>query len=245
MVPLLFLLIVVLSAAGYYYYLRRSGHRRMDGELSMRPTSKMLGRDVRDFAFWATNPILKKLIKRKITPTQLNFAGMVFGAFAGILFFHRIYDWGGLILLLSGLCDMLDGRLARKLEVASKVGAFLDSVMDRIGEVFAFVGMTLSSLNSGFQAIVLFAMGGSLLVSYTRAKAETFHVPVTSGFMQRPERFVIWVAVTLLAPLMRGVFNSYELWLGIGFAVIAFGAWTTVVHRIHVAVTSLRASNAQ
>ena len=110
---------------------------------------------------------------------------------------------GGILLLVSGFFDVIDGAVARVTKQASKKGAFLDSAFDKIAEVTIFAGIAIGSLASPAWAIV--ALGLSLLVSYTRARAESLGVELKGiGIGERAERLLI-VAIVGMLPLAGSV----------------------------------------
>ena len=110
---------------------------------------------------------------------------------------------GGILLLVSGFFDVIDGAVARVTKQASKKGAFLDSTFDKIAEVTIFAGIAIGSLASPAWALV--ALGLSLLVSYTRARAESLGVELKGiGIGERAERLLI-VAIVGMLPLAGSV----------------------------------------
>lgn len=110
---------------------------------------------------------------------------------------------GGILLLVSGFFDVIDGAVARVTKQASKKGAFLDSAFDKIAEVTIFAGIAIGSLASPAWALV--ALGLSLLVSYTRARAESLGVELKGiGIGERAERLLI-VAIVGMLPFAGSV----------------------------------------
>ena len=110
---------------------------------------------------------------------------------------------GGILLLVSGFFDVIDGAVARVTKQASKKGAFLDSAFDKIAEVTIFAGIAIGSLASPAWALV--ALGLSLIVSYTRARAESLGVELKGiGIGERAERLLI-VAIVGMLPLAGSV----------------------------------------
>lgn len=150
------------------------------------------------------NPAIKFCIKAGITPNMvtsfglgLNFlaAGiLVYGAELGIRNDHSYVAWAGAVILFAGLMDMVDGRLARVGKMEKPSGALFDSVLDRYSELVMFLGICyyLVSHNYFWSSIFAFiAMIGSIMVSYTRARAEGLGIKASVGIMQRPERILI------------------------------------------------------
>ncbi len=138
--------------------------------------------------------------------------------------------WGGVIILVAGLFDMMDGRLARMSGKSSLFGALWDSTLDRYSELVSLFGICLVFLQSGRFAvgIVTFAaMIGSVMVSYVRARAEGLQVECKVGLMQRPERVVVTAVTAILTGLTGNIW-----WLAGGMALIALLANITAFWRI-------------
>ena len=152
----------------------------------------VLGSFVRRWFYWFVRPVERTSLALGLSPLFYNFLGLALGAVAGWFFASGRFAVGGWALLMSGVADALDGRIARAQGVASPRGAFLDSTIDRFAEVAAFVGLVVAFRDSGAAvAIVTAALGGSLLVSYTRARGESQGVLCTKGVMQRAERLLL------------------------------------------------------
>ncbi len=167
--------------------------------------------------------IVRFLALTHIHPNFLTVFGLAITVAAAVAFGYGRFMLGGWIVLLSGLLDMLDGRVARKTNTASPFGAFLDSVVDRYSDMALYFGLLVyyARLNRFFYIVlVALAMTGSIMVSYSRARAESLIPTCKVGFMERPERLVLLI--------IGGLFNrmAQVLW------VIAVLANITVVHRI-------------
>ena len=150
------------------------------------------------------NPVVNWLVKNKVTPNAITTVGLVINIIGALVFIIgaeyaqrtelAYVGWGGALILFGGLFDMIDGRLARVGGLSSKFGAFYDSVLDRYSELIMFFGINyyLISHDYFFSSMFAFlALVGSLMVSYTRARAEALGVSCSVGFMQRPERVII------------------------------------------------------
>jgi phosphatidylglycerophosphate synthase len=121
---------------------------------------------------------------------------------------HSYVAWAGFIILLGGLMDMIDGRLARVGNLANPYGALFDSVLDRYSEMIMFLGICYYLISYDYFLSSLFAfiaMIGSIMVSYTRARAESLGINCSVGIMQRPERILI-VGITAI---LAGGFSGY------------------------------------
>ena len=126
-------------------------------------------------------------------------------AFASAIVYgiHMEYSFilGGILLLISGFFDIVDGQVARITGKTSKKGAFLDSVFDKIAEVAIFLGILVGGYSEGY--IVLLAITLSLLVSYTRARAESLGVQLQGiGIGERAERLLVIAIIGMIPGLM-------------------------------------------
>ncbi len=174
--------------------------------------------------------IVHGLALTKISPNILTFIGLVINAGAAVLFGFanadnqsRMFLYAGLVIIGAGIFDMVDGRVARATGQVTTFGAFFDSVIDRYSDVALYFGLLVYYARANrFFYVVLTAlvMVTSLMVSYTRARAESLIGACKVGFMERPERIVL-VIIGALFDRMAAV-----LW------VIAVIGNITVIHRI-------------
>jgi archaetidylinositol phosphate synthase len=152
------------------------------------------------------------------SPTSWTATGLVFSLLAAALFSFGTarYDLlGGLMVLVSGFFDIVDGAVARATNRVSRRGAFLDSTMDRVGESSIYLGVLLG--NSTSPALVFLALVASMLVSYTRAKADSLSVNLAGvGIGERSERLIV-IAVAGLLDLV-----PYGVLLVAGLALVTF-----------------------
>src|SRR3984885_2138570 len=177
--------------------------------------------------------IVNGLALTRIPPTVLTFLGLLINTVAAFLFgFARPYNnvrmflYASLVIIGAGIFDMVDGRVARQTQQVTVFGAFFDSVIDRYSDVVLFFGLLVFyARGNRFFYVVLtaFVMVTSLMVSYTRARAEALIGSCKVGFMERPERIVLIILGALFewAGVMAPV-----LW------VLAILSTITVVHRI-------------
>jgi phosphatidylinositol phosphate synthase len=190
-------------------------------------------------------PLVQLFVRLHIRPNTITTIGTLVVLMSAAAFALGHARWGGFLLLLSGVFDMLDGQVARDGGARTTFGAFYDSTLDRVGESALFTGIAIYFLHGGVAherltvAVVAccVALGGSLLVSYTRARAESLGVQCNTGIATRAERILLLGAPTLLfGPGTRG---ALLLWIVI---VLAVATAVTVVQRVvHVArATSTR-----
>ena len=163
----------------------------------------VLGPFVREWFYWFVGPVERGLLAVGISPLALNLTGVAFGLLAGGLFAIGQLVLGGWAVLLGGVADVLDGRVARALGIASRRGAFLDSTLDRFAEVGALAGLAFWARESPLvMTSVVLALGGSLLVSYARARGESVGVVCKVGIMQRAERLLLLGFGGVLDPMV-------------------------------------------
>jgi CDP-diacylglycerol--glycerol-3-phosphate 3-phosphatidyltransferase len=169
------------------------------------------------------NRIVGALALSRIHPNVLTFLGLVINTWAAFLFAASSFRWAGAVVILAGLFDMVDGRVARETNRVTRFGGFFDSVVDRYSDLALFMGLLVyyASINR-YSYIVLTAivMTGSVMVSYTRARAECTIPKCKVGFLERPERVVL-IIIGALFDRMAPV-----LW------VIAVLSNLTVIHRM-------------
>ena len=137
-----------------------------------------------------------------------------------------MFFYAGLVIIGAGLFDMVDGRVARQTNQVSVFGAFFDSVMDRYSDVALFFGLLVHYARGQrllYVVLVAFVMTASLMVSYTRARAEALIGTCKVGFMERPERIVL---VIIGALFNRWGVMAPSLW------VLGLLSTITVIHRI-------------
>ena len=180
----------------------------------------------------ASMPIFA-LLRAGVGPDPLNAAGLGFGLLSGVLIGLGQLEAGGWAIALAGVCDVLDGRLARARGLASPYGKFVDATLDRFVETFAFLGFAAYFAEWRFGPLVVAAgLGFSLLVSYAQARGETVGVSGSGGLMQRGERLTLQILGCLLDPVLSRALGRPEgtllFWI---LVVIAVGAFATAVHR--------------
>lgn len=182
-----------------------------------------------------TRPVINLLAKTPLTPNIITIIGFVIILGAGVLVIFKYFLAAGIVVLVAGLFDMLDGALARATGKTTRFGAVLDSTLDRVSEavllitllaVFTQDGLVTESILSGV------ALVGSLLVSYIRARMEGLGVECKEGFFTRPERVIL-----LSLGLMLSQFDKALL---ITLAVLTFCSWLTVIERMVYAWRKLK-----
>lgn len=167
--------------------------------------------------------VMKFMANLGVTPNMLTVTGLVINACAALFFAKGWLFWGGFLVLAANLFDVLDGQMARRTSQATRFGAFFDSVIDRYSDLMLLLGLIFYYTRLG-ERLILFILGlaliGSIMTSYTRARAESLISSCRVGFFERPERIAILTAGALMGRMTT--------------ALILLAVFTnmTVVHRI-------------
>jgi CDP-diacylglycerol--glycerol-3-phosphate 3-phosphatidyltransferase len=144
----------------------------------------------------------------RVHPNILTLLGLVVNIFAAVLFAKGLFFWAGLVVLFAGIFDMVDGEVARRTKRDTKFGAFFDSVIDRYSDLILLLGIVhwYAKWNQMFYVwLTGLVLVGSILTSYTRARAESLIPACKVGFLERPERIVLLIIGALtdrLAPVL-------------------------------------------
>jgi len=150
-------------------------------------------------------PVVNLFVDRAVNPNLFTTLGFLVSIVSAALFVMDFPRWAGALVLLSGTFDIIDGKVARATNRATKFGALYDSTLDRYAEVVVFFGLAyffdrgqidfLKELDSRWRMVAVIAvsvaLGGSMMVSYVRARAEGLGLQCKVGIMQRPERIVL------------------------------------------------------
>jgi len=194
------------------------------------PEVKLLNKRWAEGFLTVIEPLARVLIHLRVHPHVLTFSGLIFSLLAFNFFRNGYLFYGGLMVILAGICDVLDGRLARETQTMSKYGALIDSVVDRYSEVFMYMGLALFFWRKSPLMIVLLILtiAGSFLVSYTRARAESLGFECRIGLMQRQERMTYLAAGAILGsiPYTKHFFLTLAVW------IIAILSNFTVIQRV-------------
>jgi CDP-diacylglycerol--glycerol-3-phosphate 3-phosphatidyltransferase len=183
------------------------------------------------FAHLAVAPMASLLFKLGIGPDAITLMGLLVSLAAALAFFEGYFQLGAGLVAVSGLCDLLDGEVARRMDRRSRFGAFLDSTLDRLADGWVLMGIAgfymvhltelvidpsraVAEIARGLEprtwAVVsltaVLAMLGSFMVSYTRARAEGLGLDCRVGWFERPERMVLIIVAGAfgVGPVMSG-----------------------------------------
>lgn len=203
-------------------------------------------------------PLIDLLIRLKVTPNAITTVGFLVNVGAAIIFVigaefgartdHSYIGWAGATLLFAGLFDMIDGRLARLGNMSHPFGALYDSVVDRYSEMIMFLGICYYLVSHDYFLSSIFAfiaMIGSVMVSYTRARAEGLGVKCDVGIMQRPERILLIGSTAVLCGLFSHfVSPDYKIAIDFfpytAFETISIFTFPLAVLAVFANITALR-----
>lgn len=182
----------------------------------------------------SVQPITDAMVRGRIHPNILTTLGFLITVSSAFLFHSHHVRTAGVLILMGGIFDIFDGRVARATGLDSQFGSFYDSTLDRFSEIAVYAGIL--SLYNDYRAdlgdvfmiyATMLAMAGSLMVSYTRARAEALGIDCKVGLMQRGERVI---AIGLAAVL----FGEANGGLVLGFVIVVLAALTnfTAVQRV-------------
>ena len=192
------------------------------------------------------SPVGNFLARVGVHPHILTATGLVLSAMAGLVYCNGSFFWAAWVLVVAGSCDALDGQIARQTDKNSQFGAFMDSTLDRYSDMFplmgiayyfaggppfllSFVGKTNGETCHWTIILIILAITGSFMVSYTRARAETFGITCKKGLMQRPERIILLIIGSLLGSIPGiGI-----LLMKTTLAVLALSTNITAMHRMY------------
>jgi phosphatidylglycerophosphate synthase len=183
----------------------------------------MLTRSIGRYIVWPVDRLAALIAPTGIPPNVITWSALIANFWAGILFAAGRFAAGGGMMILAGLCDLLDGPVARRQGRVSTFGAFLDSILDRYADLILFLGLLVyyATVNRFLYAVLAgAAMAGSVMVSYARARAESLVPTSEIGFFERPERLALMI--------LGALFNR----MPIALWILAIGPNITVIHRI-------------
>jgi CDP-diacylglycerol--glycerol-3-phosphate 3-phosphatidyltransferase len=181
--------------------------------------------------------MVRWLAHGRINPNLLTVIGVAINVACGLLFGLGLFFWAGIILIVANLFDMLDGQVARLSGRVTRFGGFLDSSLDRLSDMVVFVGLMVfyardaeyhSTLNVFLAGAALM---GSVMVSYTSARAESLIPKCDVGFLRRPERVVLLIIGALSTHI--GSANVFANRMPAVLWILAVGSYWTFAHRMY------------
>src|SRR4030066_1877288 len=174
---------------------------------------------------------LSKVFGKRGNPNFFTIVGFFATLIASIFILKELWVVAGLMIILSGLLDLFDGVLARKLGRVTPLGGFLDSVLDRYSDLLLLLALLIYYLRKGVPGLVVLTSVvsiGTILIPYGRAKAESLQIPCSVGLMERAERIILLSAGTLFQ------------WMEPILWILAILTHFTVFHRIYYVWKKLR-----
>ena len=176
----------------------------------------------RQFSKSFTGPIAKVAVRTGISPDFLTVTGFIISAIAAgvIAFDYKLA--GGLLVLVAGLFDLMDGAVARAAHKDTVYGALLDSTFARISEAAVLLGaLWLYRGDTGAVLLIFIVLTGSLMVSYVKARAEGLGLECNSGWFTRPERVIILALGLIVGQVVVALY------------ILAVFTWITVCQRLY------------
>jgi phosphatidylglycerophosphate synthase len=183
----------------------------------------MLTRIIGRYLSWPLDRLAALLASTGIRPNVITWSALIANLCAAKLFAGGRFAAAGGLMALAGLCDLLDGRVARAQDRVSLFGGFLDSIFDRYADLALFLGLLVYYVGvNRFRYAVLAgaAMAGAVMVSYAKARAGSLVPPRNIGFWDRPERLCLMILGALTNRM------EVALW------ILAIGPNITVIHQI-------------
>src|ERR1700734_2743304 len=160
----------------------------------------MLTRRIGRYLFWPVDRLAALLAPTGIPPNLITWCALVGNVWAGVLFAAGRFKAGGGMMILAGLCDLLDGPVARRQNRVSLFGGFLDSILDRYADLILFLGILVyyARVNRFMDAVLAgAAMAGAVMASYAKARAESLVPKAEVGFWARPGRLALMILAAI------------------------------------------------
>ncbi len=205
----------------------------------------LISKKYRETYYNIISPVARFLGRMGIPPNVISVLGLILSISAGFVYSTGSFFWAAWVVVLAGCCDTLDGVLAKSTGKGTAFGAFFDSTLDRYSDMFVLMGLAWvfaggpllwkaqGSETPHYQSpltvlLIIMAMIGSFMVSYTRARAEGLGMDCKIGLMQRTERVILLVIGSLLGSLP---FIGLVL-LKLALFALAVSSNITAIHRI-------------
>ena len=207
----LFVFQAISSIALFLYGVNRA-QKDLISEHHVPEGSAILSSHHREWYFEKIRPFEDFFIRHNFTPNMLTCFGFVLSVLAAAFYHFHWIGAAGWIVLVAGTFDILDGTVARRTNRMSRSGAFFDSVLDRYAEMIIYMGLMshyIQMQNFPMMWVVVGAIIGAQMVSYTRARAENAGVTGKVGIMQRPERFVYLGFGSLFSSHLNAAFSPW------------------------------------
>lgn len=188
---------------------------------------RILPKKLISFTLDSLNQVAYLFVNLRIGPNALSFMALISGIGAGVLFFLKHPFWAGIMIVICGLFDILDGKVAVNTNQKSLFGAMFDSALDRYSEFFIYLGLAAYFRNHWALWLTFWTILGSSMVSYTRARAEGLGIECKIGIMQRAERMLL----LFLGAMIGSLFNIFDPAMITVLAIIAVFSNITAIQR--------------
>jgi phosphatidylglycerophosphate synthase len=185
------------------------------------------------------NPVVKTFLALGLTANVVTTIGLFLNIFVAVIFIigaeygdrnnMSYIGWGGAMILFAGLFDMIDGQVARLGKMTTRFGALYDSVLDRYSELIMFLGICYYMVAHDYfitSLIAFIALIGSLMVSYTRARAEGLGIPCKEGLMQRPERIITIGVSAVICGITGYIRGGNQVW---DFKILGYAGFESMI----------------
>jgi CDP-diacylglycerol--glycerol-3-phosphate 3-phosphatidyltransferase len=188
---------------------------------------RILPKKLISFTLDSLNQVAYLFVNLNIGPNALSFMALISGIGAGVLFFLKHPFWAGIMIVICGLFDILDGKVAMNTNQKSLFGAIVDSALDRYSEFFIYLGLAAYFRDHWALWLTFWTILGSSMVSYTRARAEGLGIECKIGIMQRAERMLL----LFLGAMIGSLFYIFDPVMITVLAIIAVFSNITAIQR--------------
>ncbi len=216
---------VLLFVSLAIYALTGHAARRDIHEAAHRSSSRWLSVYLREWWVWTTDPVARMFVRMHMGPNIISMLGFLLAVVAGVLFAKGSFGYAGWAMIFGATFDIFDGRVARLSNKVTRSGGYFDAIMDRFGEGVCFLGLGIYFHAHWLLPFIIAGLVGSMMVSYTKAKAESVGIACKVGSMQRPERIVYMGVSSVFTPLLAVVLAP---WWPSSPPILVYGALVVV-----------------
>lgn len=212
--------IIFVGILAYIIKLRLIGYQSFE-RIEQQGGSRLVSKSIMEMGYWWFQPMGEYLIRRNFTPNQISWTSLGCGFIAGLYLCFGLFGFAATFLLLSAILDALDGYVANKTNQTSASGEILDSSLDRYVDFFILAGLLIFYRESlTLTVLILFALLGSFMISYSSAKAQALNVKPPRGSMKRSDRLVYLISGAYFTSLSIAFIEGPIDQGGLGFPMI-------------------------
>lgn len=195
------ILAILIASMVFYIILTVVNGEDIDDRVERQGGSILLSKRWMNYGVWLLSPIVKLLHRYSVAPNTVTSSSVVFGILAGFFISNGLFGLASIAAIISGVADILDGMLARKINKIDGSGVVYDSLVDRYVDFFLLAGCAIFFRGELWSLLFcLLALHGSFMISYTTAKAESMELKISRGMMKRTERYVyLLIGIVLTA----------------------------------------------